>query len=312
MNWTCTVGRVTLAGMELEGIYVPLVTPFGEDGAVATGALAELAHAVLDGGAAGVVALGTTGEAATLDPGERRTVVEVCARVCRERGATLIVGAGSNDTRASVAALRELGEWPEVSAALVPVPYYTRPAQDGVLAHFTALAAQSPVPLLVYHIPYRTGQELSATTLRRLAEHPRIAGVKYAVGGVDADAVALLADPPARFAVLAGDDAFVSPMLALGAAGGILAAAHLATRRFADLAAAWRGGEVERARALGSGLAAFAAALSTAPNPTVLKGVLHATGRIPTAAVRLPLLPAPPALVGDAVAAAGRIDECIT
>jgi 4-hydroxy-tetrahydrodipicolinate synthase len=168
------------------------------------------------------------------------------------------------------------------------------------------LAAQSPVPLLVYHIPYRTGQELSAATLRRLAEQPRIAGVKYAVGGVDGDAVALLADPPARFAVLAGDDTFISPMLALGAAGGVLAAAHVATRRFADLAAAWRDGEVERARALGRGLAAFAAALSAAPNPSVIKGVLHATGRIPTAAVRLPLLPAPAALVDDAVAAAGR------
>jgi 4-hydroxy-tetrahydrodipicolinate synthase len=307
VNWTCTVGRVTLAGMELEGIYVPLVTPFGPDGAVATGALAELAYAVLDDGAAGVVALGTTAEAATLDAGERRSVVEVCARVCRERGATLIVGAGSNDTRASAAALSALGERPEVSAALVPVPYYTRPAQAGVLAHFTTLAAQSPVPLLVYHIPHRTGQELSAATLRRLAEHPRIVGVKYAVGGVDEDAMALLADPPEDFAVLAGEDAFAAPMLALGAAGGILAAAHLATRRYADLVEAWRGGEVDRARALGRGLTALAAALFAAPNPTVIKGALHASGRIPTATVRLPLLPAPAALVDGAVAAAGRI-----
>jgi 4-hydroxy-tetrahydrodipicolinate synthase len=288
--------------MQLSGIYVPLITPFDADGRVAAGALTDLAHAVLDDGASGLVALGTTGEPATLEPAERRTVIEACARVCRERDATLMVGAGSNDTRASMAALIALADRPEVTAALVPVPSYTRPGAGGVLAHFAALAADSPVPLVVYHVPYRTGQELDADALLALAEHPRIAGVKYAAGRIDEDTVALLARQPAEFAVLAGDDVFLSPMLALGAAGGILASAHVSTRGFATLVAAWRDRDPERARELGHRLAVLSAALFAAPNPAVIKGVLHAEGRIPTPVVRLPLLPADPALVETAMA----------
>ena len=195
----------------LAGLYIPLVTPFADNGALATDALEALAHAVLDDGAAGLVALGTTGEPATLTAAERRLVLDICARVCRERSATLIAGAGSNDTRASAAALGELAGWPEIRAALVAVPYYTRPGPDGVVAHFTSLAATSPVPLIVYHIPYRTGQALDARTLLRLAAVPRVAGIKLAAGGIDEDTVAFMAHAPESFAVLAGDDAFASP-----------------------------------------------------------------------------------------------------
>ena len=211
-----------------------------------------------------------------------------------------------------LAALRELAERPAVSAALVSVPYYLRPSEAGVVAHFAALAAESPLPLVVYHIPERTGQDLSEAAVRRLAAHPMIVGMKYAAGGIRPDTVALLADPPARFAVLAGDDAVLAPMLALGAAGGITASAHLRTGEFVALAEAARGGRVDQLRAVGNRLAGLVAALFAAPNPTVLKGVLRAAGRIPTAAVRLPLLPAPAETVGAAVAAAGTIGECTT
>ncbi|MEU4830796.1 dihydrodipicolinate synthase family protein [Streptosporangium sp. NPDC023615] len=274
------------------GIHVPLITPLTTDGRIATDALERLAHDVLAAGAAGIVALGTTAETATLDESEKLAVVDVCARVCRERAATLIVGAGGNDTRADAAALARLAAWPEVTAALVPVPYFTRPGHPGVLAHFTHLAAGSPVPLIVYHVPCRTGQHLDAACLRALGLLPGIAGVKYAAGGVGADAVELLGDLPPDFAVLAGDDPFVSPLMALGAVGGVVASAHLATGRFAELAAAWLDGNLPRARRLGHGLSALAAAVFAEPNPTVIKGVLHAQGRIPAPDVRLPLLPA--------------------
>jgi 4-hydroxy-tetrahydrodipicolinate synthase len=272
------------------GIHIPLVTPFAADGSVATDTLAELAEQVLDAGAAGLVALGTTGEADTLDPAERAAVTDVCARVSRERGVPLTVGAGGGDTRASVAAVRALTRWPEVSAALVTVPSFSRPGEAGVLAHFTHLAENSPVPLVVYHIPYRTGQTLGAATLRAIGELPGVVAVKYAAGGIDADTVDLLGDLPSEFAVLAGDDVFASPLLALGASGGILASAHLATSAFVELADAWRRGAV--ARGLGARLARLSSALFAEPNPTVLKGVLHAVGRIPTPDVRLPRLPA--------------------
>ncbi|MGH3390944.1 MAG: dihydrodipicolinate synthase family protein [Actinomadura sp.] len=276
----------------LHGVHVPLVTPFTANGGIAADALEGLAHAVLDGGATGIVALGTTAETATLDADERRSVIDVCARVCRERSATLVIGAGSNDTRATGAALAGLSRWPEAVGALVPVPYFSRPAEAGVLAHFTRLAATTPVPLIVYHVPYRTGQPLGAVTLRALGRLPGIIGVKYAAGGIDQETVDFFGDPPADVAVLAGDDVFLGPLLALGATGGILASAHLVTGRFAELVAAWRDGELAEARALGPALAGLSAAVFAEPNPTVIKGVLHAQGRIPTPDVRLPLLAA--------------------
>jgi 4-hydroxy-tetrahydrodipicolinate synthase len=278
--------------MTLHGVHIPLITPFAEDGELAVEALEGLAHAVLDEGAAGLVALGTTAEVAMLSEEERQAVMETCARVCRERHAPLMVGAGSADTRGTAEALDALKAWPEVTAALVTVPSFVRPSEAGVLAHFTALAERTPVPLVVYNIPYRTGQSVGAATLRRLGELPMVTGVKHAVGGVDLDTVTLLADPPEDFAVLAGDDPFFSALLALGAPGGILASAHLHTARFVELAQAWRSGDAVRARALGHRLSALSASVFTEPNPTVLKGVLHAQGRIPTASVRLPLVPA--------------------
>ncbi|MGJ6965910.1 dihydrodipicolinate synthase family protein [Streptosporangium sp. G11] len=276
----------------LRGIHVPLITPLTADGRIAMDALERLAHDVLAAGATGIVALGTTAEAATLDETEKLAVIDVCARVCREHDATLIIGAGGNDTRGSATALARLAVWPDVTAALVPVPYFTRPTPPGVLAHFTHLAATSPVPLIVYHVPYRTGQQLDAACLHALGRLPGIVGVKYAVGGIDSHAMELLGDLPPGFAVLAGDDMFASPFLALGATGGILASAHLATGRFTELAAAWLSGDLPRARELGHRLSALSAAAFAEPNPTVIKGVLHAQGRIPTPDVRLPLLPA--------------------
>ncbi len=284
--------------MTFTGVYVPLITPFDATGAVALGALQDLARGVLTAGAAGLVALGTTGEPAALSEAERRAVVDVVARVCREHDAALVVGANSAE---AVAALRD---GPRVSAALSLVPPFLRPGEAGVVAYFEAVAAASPVPVIVYHVPYRTGQPLSAATVRRLAAIPGVAGVKLAAGGVDAATVELLADPPAGFAVLAGDDAFVSPLLALGAHGAILASAHLATERFAELVRAWQAGDTVRARAVGHRLTGLALALFAEPNPTVIKGVLHAQGRIPTAAVRLPLLPAG---AGSVEAARGQL-----
>lgn len=293
----------------LAGLYVPLITPFTDAGDLAVGALEDLAHAVIDDGAAGLVALGTTAEAPTLSAAERRAVLDTCARVGRSRGVALIAGTGSNDTVGTVAALRDLAAWPEVTAALTVVPYYTRPSQDGIVAHFTRAAAESPVPVIVYNVPYRAGVSLGWQTLHRLAAVPGIAGAKHAVGGIDHDTVMLMAALPEGFAVLAGDDMFAAPLLALGAAGGILASAHVATSSFAKLIATWRAGAVAEGRELGNRLTALSAALFAEPNPAVIKGVLHAQGRIPSPQVRLPLLPAGPESVRTALDQARMADK---
>jgi 4-hydroxy-tetrahydrodipicolinate synthase len=288
---------------ELTGLFIPLITPFTAGGEIAAGPLERLAHRVLDDGAAGIVALGTTAEAATLSPAERGTVLDICSRVCRERSAPLIAGAGSNDTAGSARALAALAAWPQVSAALTVVPYYSRPGEAGVREHFAALAASSPVPLVIYNIPYRTGQQLSWSSMRQLAGQPGIAGVKHSAGSIDPDTIAMMAARPAGFSVLGGDDVFVSPLLALGAQGAILASAHLRTGDFARLVGAWRSGEAAAARDLGHHLAGVSASLFAEPNPVVIKAVLHELGEIPSPAVRLPLVAASQEAAAAALAA---------
>lgn len=286
--------------MTFTGLYVPLITPFDRSGAVALDALEALADQALDDGARGLVALGTTAEPSSLSADEQQAVLGVVRRVCRERLAPLVVGASTS------ASLQMFCKHAEVSAALTLVPPFVRPGEDGAVAHLTRLAAESPVPLIVYDIPYRTGQYLSAAALRRLADVPGIVGLKYAAGGINADTVDLFADVP-DLAILGGDDAFISPLLALGAHGGILASAHVATSEFVRLIDAWHTGDVTVARALGGRLGRLSAALFAEPNPTVVKAVLHAQGRIPTSDVRLPLLPAHPDSTSAALTAVERL-----
>ncbi len=292
--------------MELTGLFVPLITPFTAAGELAGEALEALAHDVLDGGATGIVALGTTGEPATLTSAERRRVLEICSTVCTARQASLLVGAGSNSTAASI---DELAGGSSGDAALVVVPYYTRPSEDGVVEHFRQLAAASPVPLVIYNIPYRTGRTLSADSLLRLAELPNVVGFKHAVGGVDEDTVAFMARVPDGVSVLAGDDLYAGPMLALGARGGILASANVAPQPYAELIAAWRAGApLDQARESAHRLVPLARALFAEPNPVVIKAVLAAQGRIPSPHVRLPLLPAAVQTTAVALQCANEID----
>ncbi|MFC6566003.1 dihydrodipicolinate synthase family protein [Actinoplanes utahensis] len=279
--------------MTLTGIFVPLITPFDVSGAVALDALERLAHDALDAGAAGLVALGTTGEPASLTAAEQEAVVDVISRVAVSRDAGLLVGSRM-----------DLAARPGVTAALGLVPPFVRPGEAGVIAHFEALAAT--VPVVVYHVPYRTGQDLSAAAIPRLAAIPGVIGMKYATGVLDATTVEVAARLPDGFALLGGDDALISPLLAIGAHGGILTSANVDTRSFVDLVTAWHSGDRATARRLGDRLAGLSRALFAEPNPAVVKGVLHAQGRIPSATVRLPLLAATPVSVDRAQLAAGR------
>jgi 4-hydroxy-tetrahydrodipicolinate synthase len=291
--WVC-VGQAGRMKPEanLTGLFVPLVTPFTDDLRLAPDALARLADEALVGGARGLVALGTTAEAATLTTDEKRAVIRICSAACRAHGAPLIVGVGTNDTAAALTTLQELAQSADVAAALVPTPPYTRPGEAGTLAHFTALAEQGGLPLVVYDIPYRTGQTLSTSSLTALGHLPQVVGVKYATGVIDAAAMELLGSSVPDFAVLGGDDAVISPLLAAGARGGILASANVRTADFAELISLWQRDATGPARRLGSELSRLSAALFAEPNPAVIKGVLHVQGRIPSPAVRLPLLAA--------------------
>ena len=282
--------------MQLHGLYAPLVTPFALDGSADLGALERLAIELVESGAAGLVALGSTAEPFALSDSESASVVDVVARVCSEFDAQLIVGAGGVDTRATIDRHEALARVPAVAASLAVVPYYMRPSSAGVVAHFEAVAARSPVPVLVYNIPYRTGVSLDAEALLTIAAIDGVAGMKQSGGAVDHHVASFMADKPDDFAVLCGDDALIQPLVAMGGAGAIAASAHFATERFAHLA---RDASRHDARAL----LPLVRALFAEPNPAVIKALLFRQGRIATPDVRMPMTNASPAAVERAAAA---------
>jgi 4-hydroxy-tetrahydrodipicolinate synthase len=284
-------------------VYVPLITPFAADGSVAFGAVEKLASDYLDAGAAGIVALGTTGESPALTADERGGVIDACARVCADRRAQLIVGTGTNNTDATVAATIALAGTPALAGALVVVPYYVRPSEAGIVAHFRAVADASSVPLILYNIPSRTGRALSAANVLALAEHPNVAGIKQAMAALDVDTLELLAGAPDDFAVLGGTDDFLFPLVLMGGAGTICASAHVCTERFVAMIECGLAGKVEEGRAHHEALLPVTTSCFVEPNPSIFKAVLHAQGRIPTADVRLPLVNASVGATDAALAA---------
>ncbi len=285
------------------GLFVPVITPFAADGRVDLDTLEHLAAELLDAGATGLVALSTTAEPSALDSAERDAVVAVCACVCVDRGAELIVGASTNDTRTTIERHEALAAVPGVVASLAVVPYYVRPSEAGIVAHFQAIAERSPVPLITYNVPYRTGRGLGAAALLELAATDNVAGLKQAVASLDADTLTLLANQPEDFAVLGGDDAFLFPTMVMGGKGAIAASSHLCTERVVAMLAAGAAGNVATGRPHAEALLGLAVALFAEPSPAVIKALLHAEGRIPTPDVRLPLTPATDAALQRAQAA---------
>ncbi|WP_067466856.1 4-hydroxy-tetrahydrodipicolinate synthase family protein [Actinomadura macra] len=270
----------------MHGIHASLVTPFTRSGEVDAKSLERLAVHCLDGGASGLVALGTTGEAPMLSPAEQRTVLEVCRAVSIQHGTPLIVGAGTVGTEDSIQQARERA--PLADALLVVVPYYLRPSDEGVLDHFAAIGSAVDVPILPYDIPYRTGKHLNAETLLRLLSLDSVAGLKHCPGGIGQDTLALLAAGTGK-AILCGDDAYTYPMMQLGACGAIAASACLAPEAYAAMAEASRNGNTARGLTFHNALLPMVEALFSEPSPAVLKACLADAGLIDSATVRAPL-----------------------
>jgi 4-hydroxy-tetrahydrodipicolinate synthase len=294
-----------MSPLDLSGLWVPLVTPFIANGDVDYVSLDRLCRHVLAGGAAGVCVLGTTGEPATLDHVEHGAVIATCSAVCVELDRPMLVGVGTNSTRTTVAAAVALRDVPAVGGVLVVVPYYSRPSVAGVVEHYRAVAGASPVPVVAYNVPYRTGIQLGSDAILEIASIPNVVGLKQSVGQLDVDTLEILRRRPDSFRLLAGDDAFIVPTIAMGGSGAIAAAAHLCTPIFATMIASARSSDVVSARLRAEALLPMVVAGFAEPNPAVWKAALAHAGVIETSVVRAPMQAASSAAVQRLVAAAG-------
>jgi 4-hydroxy-tetrahydrodipicolinate synthase len=288
--------------LHLNGVWIPLVTPFDKTGAVDVEAIERMCAEYLADGVTGIVALGTTGESPALDADEKRLVIEACSRVCVERNAPLIVGTGTNNTRSTIAATAALEGVPGVVGALVVVPYYNRPSEAAIVEHYRMVAEASPVPVVAYNVPVRTGRSLGAGSLLEVAAIANVAGVKQAVGALDLDTLEVLAGAPSGFDVLSGDDYLAFPFMCMGGAGGIIASAHVCTARWVAMIECGLAGKLEDGRIHAEALLPVAKTAFAAPNPAVFKGVLHRQGRIASPDVRMPMTNASTA----------SVDACLT
>ncbi len=269
----------------ISGLWLPLITPF-KDGAVDFASYERLIDHYIGLGVDGLFPLGTTGESPALDEAEidelvDRTVARAAGRV------PVFVGVGGNATRKVAKALERLERF--AFAGIVSVcPYYNRPSQDGLVAHFRGLAAATNHPIVIYNIPYRTAVNLSNDALLELAEVPNIVGVKDSSGSV-AQSLELLARKPKDFAVLTGEDALYFTMMANGGDGGILAASHLKTERFVEVGRRFAVNDLSGARAAWAPLAQSVPLLFTEANPMPIKYLLWRQGLIASPECRLPL-----------------------
>lgn len=267
------------------GVLTALVTPF-RDGALDERALQELIERQIAAGVDGIVPCGSTGEAATLSHAEHRRVVEVAVAAARGR-VQVVAGTGSNSTREAVELTLHAKE-AGADGALLISPYYNRPTQEGVVAHYAEVARQTAFPLVVYNIPARTGSNLLPATIARLAEVDQIVAVKESCGDLNQIAHVIAAVPDS-FAVLSGDDWATLPMLALGGQGVISTSSNVAPAEIVEMVRAFRAGDHDRARAIHYRLLPLFDVLFCETNPIPVKAAVAMRGGIQDE-LRLPLL----------------------
>ena len=278
----------------LRGALTALITPFTRDGDVDEAAFRRLVRWQVLAGIDGLVPCGTTGEAPTLSEAERDRLIALTVEVVAERPSrgrvAVVAGTGTNDTAATVRATRRAAGV-GADAALVVTPYYNRPDQRMLLAHFRAVADDGGLPIVVYNVPSRTGTNVDADTFLRLAEHPRVVAVKEASGNLEQIA-RICRERPRDVAVLAGDDAWTLPVLALGGDGVVSVASNEIPSEMAALCAAASAGDWETARRHHERwLPLFLANFRGGPNPVPAKAALTMMGILEGDAVRAPLLP---------------------
>ena len=280
-----------------KGTGVALVTPFKADQSIDTDALTRIVNHVIDNGADFLVVLGTTSEAPTLTKEEKSLVISTILKANAGR-LPILLGMGGNNTQAVIEAVKAQ-DFVGIDGILSVVPYYNKPNQRGMKAHFEAIADASPVPVVVYNVPGRVGVNLQATTCVELAKHPNIIAVKEASGNLQ-QIMEILRDKPADFDVLSGDDGITQPLMALGATGVISVAANAYTSQFSRMMKAQKEGKTDEALRLHYAMLKMNQLIFADGNPAGIKCLMSHIGLCENV-LRLPLVTANEKVENDIV-----------
>jgi 4-hydroxy-tetrahydrodipicolinate synthase len=274
--------------MNLEGVYTALVTPFDAMGRVDEQALRKLIQRQMDANVDGIVFLGTTGEAATLEDSEREMTIQIAASEAK-RKLPLLIGCGSSSTKKTVS-LAVQAQNMGADGLLVVTPYYNRPTQEGIFLHFKAVTESVSIPICVYNVPSRTGQNIETDTLCRIAELPNIVGVKDASGNISQmeEIIEKIHHKRPQFAVLSGCDQFTLPLMTLGGHGVISVISNLVPHAVKALVTSTKEGNFTFSRAIHYSLRPLVQAAFLETNPICIKLLLHYAG-LCSAVCRLPL-----------------------
>ena len=270
----------------LKGSLVALITPMNQDGSINYEQLHDLIDWHIENGTDSIVAVGTTGESATLPVEEHLAVIEATVKHVNKR-VPVIAGTGANNTVEAIA-LSKAAEQAGADYTLSVVPYYNKPSQEGIYQHFKAIAEATSIPMVIYNVPGRTVVSMSNDTILRLAKIPNIVGVKEASGNIGNN-IELINSVPEGFAVLSGDDPTGLPFMLCGGHGVVTVAANVAPKLFADMCRAALEGDIATARRLNEQLIPIYNTMFCEPSPAAPKWGLSLLGKCEPH-VRLPLV----------------------
>lgn len=271
--------------MKLQGSIVALITPF-KDGKIDEVSLRNLIKWHIQEGTHGILILGTTGEAATIDMEERKRVMEIALEEAKGK-VPLIVGTGTNNTK-KVLEYTKLAEEMDFDAALIVTPYYNKPTQKGLYEHYSYIAKNTKIPIILYNVPGRTGVNLLPDTTAKLAQIDNIIAIKEACGDIK-QVTELLLKCPKDFTILSGDDFTAYASVTLGVKGVISVAANIMPKEMAQLMENALNGKISEAQELNLKLYPLYKAMFVETNPVPAKAALWLMGKIETPEVRSPL-----------------------
>jgi 4-hydroxy-tetrahydrodipicolinate synthase len=270
-----------------EGSFVALITPFKDDESLDESKLKELLELQIEGGTDGIVPCGTTGESPALSDEEHNRVVDLTVQTVDGR-LPVIAGTGSNSTTRTLHAT-EHAKASGADGALIVTPYYNKPTQNGLYAHYMKIADSVDIPIIIYNVPGRCGTDILSDTVARLAEHPNIVGLKEATGELKraSEVISMCSDD---FVVLSGDDVNTLPILSVGGKGVISVVANVAPAPIAEMCSAFKAGNIDVARKLHYETMPLAVDLFIETNPIPAKTALMLMGKL-NGKMRLPLAP---------------------